>query len=120
MGKIRNFDKIEFTPVLYRIGDLELRNYYEDGEGVKHTLNAHIYKGFSCFQIAKYTAPKSCYVIAYWTDLDNDECSPDLKFVGSRPFELNEHDTLLFMEMAKIGQYRIQSELQAFEKSNTY
>lgn len=120
MGKIRNFDDIEFTPVLYRIGDLELRNYYEDGEGVKYTLNAHIYKGFSCFQIAKYIAPKSCIVLAYWTNLDNDEYSPDLKFVGPRPFELNEHDTLLFMEMAKIGQYRIQSELQAFAQNNTY
>lgn len=63
----------------------------------------------SCFE-----SSEKCYVVASWTNMNYDEYMPDLQFVGVRPFELEtQTETLVFMELAKAGQYRIQSELQS-------
>ena len=44
--------------------------------------------------------------------MDHDECYPDLKFVGARPFDLNETETLVFMNLAKATQIRMNNELE--------
>lgn len=156
MGKNTNFNKIEFTPFSYRIGNLEVRNCYTDHKsGVKaslrqdnhfnhyvivkweknpyygneaeyvlhgeyyqkkdsHEWSAKIHK--SCFE-----SSETCYVIAYWVNMDHEELTPDLQFVGMRPFELKtQTETLVFMELAKAGQYRIQGELATFINKQSF
>lgn len=56
--------------------------------------------------------PESCYTLAYWVDIDNDEMSPDLKFVGSRPFMLDPQEKLYFMQLAEIAQAEIEKQLR--------
>jgi hypothetical protein len=118
---IRNFNDIEFTPICYKIGDLALRNYWEDKDGIKHTLNSHLYRGYSYFEIVKFNEDGSCFTIASWDDLNDDEFEPDLTLIGSRLFQLDSQtEILLFIELARIGQYRIKSELETFSKNNNY
>ena len=123
MGKNSNFDKIEFTPFSYRIGNLEVRNCYTDRKsGVKAPIGPDSH--FNHYEIVKYEKNpyhrneiEMCYVIAYWVDMDHDELTPNLQFVGMRPFELEtQTETLLFMELAKAGQYRIENELQNYKR----
>ena len=150
MGKIKDFNKIEFTPFSYRIGDLEARNFYTNrttgdqwgfdgkqklstyqivkwrkneyfGNEKDYILRGDYYQKKSdsnwshklhksCFE-----SPETCLVIAQWVDMDNDERKPNLEFVGSRPFDLeSQTEMLVFMELAKATQYRIQSELRSF------
>jgi hypothetical protein len=151
MGKNSNFDKIEFTPFSYRIGNLEVRNCYTDrksGVKVPRNQNSH----FNHYEIVKweknpyygnekdyilrgeyyqkkdssewsakihescFESSETCYVIAYWVNMAHDELTPDLQFVGMRPFELEtQTEILLFMELAKAGQYRIENELQNYK-----
>jgi len=59
---------------------------------------------------------ESCYMIAHWEDIDHDEKIPDLKFVGSRPFELDDDERETFMLLAKIGQEHIQKVLNNFNE----
>jgi hypothetical protein len=61
----------------------------------------------SCF-----VNPESRFTLAAWMNVDHDELTPDLKFVGNRPFELDEEETKAFMELAKRGQAHIQKVLE--------
>jgi hypothetical protein len=62
--------------------------------------------------------PESCYMLASWTNRDHDEKSPDLKFVGSRPMDLNEEEQMIFMKLAKAGQEHIQEVLNNFNEED--
>ena len=44
-----------------------------------------------------FTMKEICYTIAYFIGLDNDEYSPDLKFVGDRVFSLSKEEKELFL-----------------------
>jgi hypothetical protein len=61
----------------------------------------------SCFK-NKETA----YVLASWNNMDHDECTPDLEFVGSRPFELDDEELKAFWIVAKNCQRHIQKVLE--------
>jgi len=65
----------------------------------------------SCF-----ISPESKYMLACWEDMDHDELSPDLRFVGSRPMELSEEEQEIFMRVAKIGQVEIERQLKEFDE----
>jgi hypothetical protein len=60
--------------------------------------------------------PESAYMLANWDDVDHDEKTPDLKFVGSRPMELSDEEQIIFMRLAKIGQVEIERQLRAFDE----
>lgn len=147
MGKIYNFNKIKFEPFKKRIGDISVRNFWLDKDGVPKTLQSHLnYNKFSYFEIVKYeknpyygkyeeylkdgweeinngqavnkdwrTIHKSCfqneetcYTLAVYNEIDHDELTPDLTFVGSRPFQLTEEEQKTFWQIAKIGQEYIE------------
>jgi len=55
-------------------------------------------------------------MLASWTNMDHDEKSPDLVFVGSRPLDLTEEEQLVFMKLAKEGQAHIQNVLHKFNE----
>jgi hypothetical protein len=61
-------------------------------------------------------SPETCYMLACWRDMDHDEKSPDLEFVGSRPFDLTEEEQVIFMRLAKQGQEHIQKVLEEFNE----
>ena len=87
-------------------------DYYQKKDS--HEWSAKIHK--SCFE-----SSEMCHVIAYWVNMDHEELTPDLQFVGMRPFELEtQTETLVFMELAKAGQYRIKSELQNYKEDEKY
>lgn len=71
--------------------------------------------GFHSISISFFTkSPEISYMLAHWENMDHDEKSPDLKFVGSRPFELSEEEQLIFMNLAKKGQLHIEAVLNKF------
>lgn len=63
----------------------------------------------SCFK-----NPENSYLLASWKNIDDDELSPDLQFVNSRPFELDKEGQKVFWELAKLGQEHINTELKKF------
>ena len=62
--------------------------------------------------------PESCYMLASWDNMDHDEKSPDLKFVGSRPMNLTEEEQAIFMKLAKAGQEHIEKALNKFNEED--
>lgn len=82
---------------------------------VKQTYKSKEYNGWispSCF-----VSPESRFTLAAWTNMDHDELTPDLKYIGNRPFELNEEELKAFMELARRGQEHIQKILEESYKS---
>lgn len=71
--------------------------------------NDHSYVHPSCF-----INPESSYMLAYWENVDHDELTPDLKFVGRRPFDLTEEERMVFFDLASIGQDHLEKILQEF------
>jgi hypothetical protein len=69
----------------------------------------------SCFE-----SPETMYVLASWKNINDDKCSPDLQFVGSRPFELSENEQEWFWELARIGQSHISVLLEEFISKQAY
>jgi hypothetical protein len=63
-------------------------------------------------------SPESCFMLASWENMDHDEKSPDLKFVGSRPMDLNEEEQSIFMQIAKAGQQHIEKVLSKFNEED--
>ena len=53
-------------------------------------------------------------MVACWDDINHDECSPDLRFCGGRPFELTNEEILAFMELSEIGYRHISVLLSNF------
>lgn len=62
--------------------------------------------------ISFFDKKESNHMIAYWVNIDHDELIPDLKFVGSRPFELEESEKQVFWELANVGQQHIEKTLR--------
>ena len=65
-----------------------------------------------------FNISKSCfkneevmYMLASWDNIDHDELTPDLKFVGNRVFELDTEEKEVFMQLAEIGQKEIERQL---------
>lgn len=65
----------------------------------------------SCFK-----HPETKFMLARWEDMDNDEKSPDLRFIGKRPIELTEEELKDFWSCVKIGQEHIESVLNDFDE----
>jgi len=61
-------------------------------------------------------SPETCFMLASWTNMDHDEKSPDLKFVGSRPMDLIVEEQMIFMKLAKAGQEHIEKCLNKFNE----
>lgn len=61
--------------------------YYKEGN-----LHSRIDK--SCFK-----NPETCYMLAHFVDLDNDEILPNLEFTFNRPFELTEEEQIQFLKV---------------------
>ena len=59
---------------------------------------------------------ESCYTLASWDNINHDELTPDLRFCGSRPFDLNTTDLDIFMQLASIGQREIEKQLRELTK----
>lgn len=155
MGKLRNFDKIKFTPFMIRKGNIMVANYYIDDKGHKKSLQSHLgapkysfweiigieqnpyygreeeyrQKGYEdsfggdflqcnghSIQKTFFDKPESHYMLACWRDIDHDEKSPDLEFVGRRPFDLSFEDQQTFMILAKVGQDELERQLQQFNE----
>ena len=72
----------------------------------------------SSIQKTFFHKPESCYMLASWTNMDHDEKSPDLKFVGSRPMDLTEYEWIIFMRLANAGQIEIQRQLNNFNEED--
>lgn len=61
---------------------------------------------------------ESCYTLASWDNINHDELTPDLRFCGSRPFDLNATDLDVFVLMASIGQREIEKQLRELTNEN--
>ena len=151
MGKLRNFDKINWKPFKKRVNNVGVRNFWIDDEGIPQPLQSHLTDTFNYFEIVKYYPnsyygkeseyefdedrnlykgkyfntfinkscfknPESCFTLASWVDIDHDEKTPDLKFVGKRPLELDEDELKDFLICAKEGQDFIEKILEDFEE----
>jgi hypothetical protein len=57
-------------------------------------------------------------MLASWENMDHDEKSPDLKFVGCRPMNLTEDEQMIFMKLAKAGQEHIEEILNTFNEED--
>jgi hypothetical protein len=55
---------------------------------------------------------ESCYTLANWDNMDHDELTPDLRFVGSRPFDLSKEDMDIFIQIATLAQKEIERQLR--------
>jgi hypothetical protein len=159
MGRLKNFEKIEWKPFSNRIGNISVRNYWTDENAKKKTLNSHLdHPRYSFFEIVKWSSngyygkleeylengweishggeklekdrigidlslftrnPETCYTLASWTNMDHDECSPDLRFVGSRPMDLFEEEQATFMELTGESQIYIEAILRNHDSSET-
>jgi hypothetical protein len=104
----------------YSISKIELNPYF--GKESEYILNGEFYKkdNDSIIRIHKscFKNSESSYVLAYWIDINHDERRPDLKFVGSRPFELTKEEMVDFMDLAKCGQQEIENILRDFDEDN--
>jgi len=98
--EIVKFEKNQFFGKEYEYEMAHDPDYYrqKNGFGLIHK---------SCFK-----NPETMYMIASWDNIDHDELTPDLRFVGNRVFDLNSEEQLIFMQLAKIGQEEIQRQLE--------
>ncbi len=63
--------------------------------------------------------PETKYMLASWENLDHDECTPDLRLVGNRVFELTPAEQMTFLQLASIGQTHLETLLTKFSNENT-
>jgi len=100
----------------FEIVKYEPNPYY--GKEEEYDFNGEYYrpKNNNYFEIHKscFKNPENSYLLASWKDIDDDELSPDLQFVNSRPFNLDEEEQTSFWELAKLGQEYITTELKKF------
>ena len=74
-------------------------------------------KNNTSIQKSFFISPESKYMLAHWENIDHDEKSPDLRFVGARPFDLSVEDQRSFMILAKIGQEELENQLNEFNEN---
>ena len=70
--------------------------------------------GYVYIHKSSFKNPEQSHMLASWRGINDEECSPDLKFAGPRPFELNEEEQKVFWELARIGQKHITKVLEDF------
>jgi hypothetical protein len=94
----------------------KLQEYLNDGWEISFG-GEFLQKSHRSIQLSFFTrSSESCYMLASWTNIDHDEKSPDLKFVGSRPMDLTEEEQIIFMKLAKAGQDHIEKCLIEFNE----
>jgi len=76
--------------------------------------------GFGLINKSCFKNPESMFMLASWDNINHDELTPDLKFVGGRIFELNDEEKKIFLELAEIGQNEISRQLQKNKEKNDY
>lgn len=103
--KFSFFEIVKFYPNPYygKESEYEL-NSWGDGYRPKDSVGINISK--SCFKNKEVM-----YMVASWDNIDHDELTPDLKFVGNRVFELDSEEREAFMKLAEIGQREIERQL---------
>ena len=98
----------------------KLDEYLEEGYTIE---SGFVSNGGVNIDIKFFDKPETCYMLASWNNIDHDEMSPDLEFVGNRVFELTAEEKLVFMELAERGQNYIQKTLNDFyyaQEEETY
>ena len=103
------FDIVKYTPNPYYGKEDE---YQWEGDNASKFFGSAV--GYITIHKSCFQHPETSYTLAYWENLDNDEIIPNLTFVGSRPFDLEESEHKIFWELAKIGQDHITKILTEF------
>lgn len=151
MGKIKDFDKINWKPFKKRFGNIEVKNFWMDNDGVPQPLQSHLTDTFNFFEVVRvypnsyygteseyefdetknmykgkypntyispscFKNPESNMMLASWVNINHDECTPDLQFVGKRPLELNNDELQAFWSCVKVGQEHIEEVLNNFDE----
>jgi hypothetical protein len=112
--KYSHWEILGIQPNVYYGREQEFReNGYVDSFG-----GEFLQGGGHSIQKSFFDSPETHYVIASWTNIDHDEKSPDLKFVGSRPLDLAIKDQRTFMILAKIGQQELEKQLGDFNEDD--
>ncbi len=94
----------------------KLKEYLDDGWEISFS-GEFLQKSRTSISLSFFSrSPETCYMLASWTNMDHDEKSPDLKFVGSRPMDLTEEEQMIFMKLAKAGQDHIEKCLIKFNE----
>jgi hypothetical protein len=107
------FEILKWEPNVY-YG--KLQEYLDNGWQISFG-GEFLQRGHTSISLSFFThSPESCYMLASWTNMDHDEKSPDLKFVGSRPMDLSTEEHSIFMKLAKEGQTHIQNVLNKFNE----
>ena len=94
----------------------KLEEYLANGYEIKGNF---VSRDASNIDINFFNKPETCYMLARWNNIDHDEMTPDLEFVGNRVFELTEEEKIIFMELAERGQIYIQKSLNDFYYGQT-
>lgn len=121
-GEIKPFTTNDGNPDFghYTISKIQVNPYF--GKESEFILNGEFYQkeegSMSKIHKSCFKNSESSYVLAYWIDINHDERRPDLKFVGSRPFELTKEEMVDFMDLAKCGQQEIENILNDFDEDN--
>ena len=96
----------------------KLQEYLDNGWTVSFG-GEFLQKDHTSISLSFFTkSPESCFMLASWENMDHDEKSPDLKFVGSRPIDLNEEEQAIFMNIVKVGQKHIEKCLNKFNEED--
>lgn len=102
----------------FSIDKIYPNEYY--GKESEYTFDGNFYiSSKSSFKISPscFKNPESKFMLARWVDMDHDEKSPDLRFVGRRPIELTDEESKDFWNCVKIGQEHIESVLNGFDEN---
>ena len=55
---------------------------------------------------------ESCFTLASWDNINHDELTPNLRFCGSRPFDLDKRELDAFMQLTNMCQREIERQLK--------
>lgn len=101
------FEILKYQPNSYfgREDDYDISQEDGDYYQPKNSRGINIHK--SCF-----ASSETAYMIASWNNINHDEMTPDLEFVGGRVFDLPDEEVSIFMNIAKIGQEEIERQLR--------
>lgn len=98
----------------------KLNEYLANGYKI---IDDFVSNGAINISIKLFDKPETCYMLASWNNIDHDEMTPDLEFVGNRVFELTAEEKSIFMELAEKCQIHIQTTLNNFyyaQEEETY
>jgi hypothetical protein len=83
-----------------------LENGYEESFGGEFLQKDHM-----AIDKNSFDREESCFTLASWDNINHDELTPDLKFCGSRPFDLSKTELDTFMQLSLMGQKEIERQL---------